>query len=166
MSCAKVTKEVQKALLAATGTATDEYCTDWTLCIGVDTAWIVQKVANMSASALSFQPIIQTARVRTSKPNASASLDVARNAVGETCTGALDIHTATEGQMYFRLGVSHKINSGTTPLQGPTTRSRRSTTSAASSPAPGRGTSRPRPPPTCASSPSPDGCPTPKPRRS
>ena len=117
MSCAKVTKEVQKALLATTGTATDEYCIDWTLCIGVDTAWIVQKVANMSASALSFQPIIQTARVRTSKPNASAPLDVARSVVGETCAAALAIHTATEGQMYFRLGVSHKINSGTTPAK-------------------------------------------------
>ena len=108
MSCSKLGNEVQKTLTTSSATATEEYFTEWMLAIGVDTAWITQKVTNMSAVALNYQPIIQTARVRTSKPNAAVLLDTSRTTVIESCTGSEDVHTSTEGQMYFRLGQSYK----------------------------------------------------------
>jgi hypothetical protein len=117
MSCSNVTRETVVTLSSPTATPFETWLTDWKLAIGVDTAWITQKVSNMSASALKYQPILQTARVRTSKPNAPVNLDIARWTAIESCTGALDIHAATEGQMYFRVGVSHTINSGTTPAK-------------------------------------------------
>lgn len=110
MSCSKLTKEVSKTLTNSSVTLTEEYFTDWMPAIGVDSLWVTQKVTNMSVVALNYQPIIQTARVRTNKPGNSSSFDSSRTTAVESCTGPEDVHTTTEGQMYFRLGVQYKAS--------------------------------------------------------
>lgn len=87
-----------------------ESMTPWVPCVGLDN---IRALLLLRALSGNFQCrlAIQTAEVRTDKPNAWVLLDQMTTA--DRCSGTLDISANTAGNMYVRFGVAYNLSSGT-----------------------------------------------------
>jgi hypothetical protein len=85
--------------------------TEWIPCVGLDklrTLLLIRALTNQFQA----QPAIQTATVRTDKPDAWALLD-SMSAV-DKCAGELDLANTLAQKMYVRFGAGYNLSGGTT----------------------------------------------------
>ncbi len=117
MSCVRVLPPVQKHLVTTSTTDVYEWFTEWMPAIGLDESTIVMKIAELTGN-FRATPCVQTAMVRTDKPNAPVVLTGGpiTSSVGTffgttTFPGGVTIASTTAGQTFVRFGVMYDLSS-------------------------------------------------------
>lgn len=111
MSCSTTFGPTQKTLVATSTTLQYEWMGGWELAIGVTALKAVIK--RRTATAFQAQFAIQTAPVRTDKPNAPVPLGTPTSGEGETCSTVIDLTSYTSGNFWIRVGVAYSATSAT-----------------------------------------------------
>lgn len=116
MGCGKATKLVQLHLSTDTTTSNYQEFTAWMPAIGIDSVKVPLKVSGSSGN-FRVQLAIQTADVRTDKPNAwarAAASDDYQQGDGEKATGLVSVSSATAGKAFVRFGLQYNLSAGST----------------------------------------------------
>ena len=114
MSCVKVTPQVQLRLESQNTADVFTTFTEWLAAMAMDDATITMKMWNTSNN-FRATPAVQTAEIRTDKPDAPAAIGslVNQTADGEYFFEAttVDLAAHTAGATFVRFGVIHDVSS-------------------------------------------------------
>lgn len=118
MTCGGTSNPVQDRLNAVSTTQVIKWFTGWMQCTGFDTIVPVLKAKAATSVYFEAQLVLQTAKVRTTEPEAPVTLGSVQTPSSgsfEYNPGAIDVSSNTDEAMFIRFGVAYNYTSGQEP---------------------------------------------------